>query len=245
MIIQWFGSSQFLITTDNGIRIVTDPFHNCDIHEDGAVPVYGTHTIRPTYTGEADVVCMSHGDGDHCYIWNIKGMPKLYTGGATQEYKGVKFRGVATHHGNDTTFRNNFIGIEADGIRIWHNGDNGQVLSDEQLARIGRVDILMTNWDDDPMEMTFEILEKVLDQLKPKVVIPMHHCHVDEFMTTRKHFIDHRMDNVEEVEFKKETLPFEMTVILFKPSNGNPIDFFDPEAYTDLDAYLKENYKGI
>jgi len=110
--------------------------------------------------------------------------------------------------------------------QVWHDGDNGQVLSDEQVKQIGRLDILMTNWDDDPAEMTFDILDKVLKQLKPKVVIPMHHTLVSKFMTERKGFIDRRIDNVTEVEFKKETLPLEMQVILIKPSLGNPINFF-------------------
>lgn len=230
---QWFGASHFLVTTDKGVKIAMDPFHNCDIHEgDGDPPPYGSQ-IRPTYSGEADIVTMTHGDGDHSYIWNIQGLPRLYTGGAPREYKGIKLSGVASCHGFDTTFRNNFIGIEVDGLRIWHAGDNGQVLSAEQLAKIGRVDILMTNWDDDPLEMTFGMLDIVLDQLKPKVVFPMHHCTVDGFMTSRKNFIDHRLDDVTEVEFKSNTIPSEMTVILIKPSLGNPINFFDPEAYKD------------
>jgi len=54
----------------------------------------------------------------------------------------------------------------------------------------------------------------------------MHHCLVDDFMTRRKGFIDHRLDNITEVEFKANTLPSEMKVILIKPSFGNPINFF-------------------
>jgi L-ascorbate metabolism protein UlaG (beta-lactamase superfamily) len=233
MKIQWFGASHFLITTDIGVRIVTDPYQNNEIFEGPArMPVFG-NVIRPTYTGEADIVVMSHADGDHSYIWNIQGVPRLYAGGKPREYKGVKFSSVATCHGNDDTYRNNFIGIETEGIRIWHTGDSGQVLSDEQIKKIGRVDILMTNWDDEPLEMAFEMLDKVLSQLNPRVVIPMHHCYIDEFMTGRKNFINHRIDNVTEVEFKKDNLPSEMTVVLIKPSLGNPFDFFDPESYKD------------
>jgi L-ascorbate metabolism protein UlaG (beta-lactamase superfamily) len=231
MKMKWYGASEFLITTDNGVKILTDPFQNNEIFEGPArMPVFG-NVIRPTYTDEADVVVMSHMDGDHSYIWNVRGAPRLYAAGGPQEYKGIKFSSVATLHGNDTTYRNNFIGIEADGIRIWHSGDSGQVLNAQQLKRIGRVDIFMTNWDDETMEMPHEMLDKVLGQLNPKVVIPMHHCYIDEFMTDRKNFIDHRKDNVTEVEFKKDKLPSEMTVILFKTCNGNPLNFFDPESY--------------
>ncbi len=238
---KWYGASEFLITTDNGTKILTDPFQNNEIFEGPArMPVFGNQ-IRPTYTGEADIVTISHPHGDHDYIWNVQGVPRLYAAGGPQEYNGIKFTSVATLHGNDTAYINNFIGIEADGIRIWHTGDNGQVLSDKQLERIGRVDILMTNWDDETMEMPHEMLDKVLRQLNPKIVIPMHHCYVDEFMTNRKNFIDHRKDDVVEVEFKKDKLPSEMTVVLFKTCNGNPLDFFDPESYKG--SALKALYK--
>lgn len=232
MKIKWFGASHCLITTDTGVKIATDPFHNCDLHDDDpAPPPYGSQ-IRPTYTGEADIITISHGHGDHNYVWNIKGLPRIYMGGPPQEYKGVKLSSTTTFHG-DNRGTVECICIEADGIRILHNGDQGVVFTDEQLEEIGRVDILMTNWDDDVVEMPFHILDIVLKQLNPKVVIPMHHCLVDEFMTGRKNFIDHRLDNVTEVEFKPDTLPSEMTVMLIKPSLGNPINFFDPAAYED------------
>lgn len=221
---QWFGASHFLITTDSGVRIATDPFqYNIIVEADPLPP--GGNVIRPTYSGEADVITMSHGHFDHSYLWAIQGLPRLYTGGAPGAFKDVKFSSVTSYHGDNRGY-NNFICIEADGLRVWHDGDNGQVLSDEQVKQIGRVDILMTNWDDDPTEMTFEVLDKVLKQLNPKVVIPMHHTLVNKFMTERKGFIDHRLDNITEVEFKKETLPSEMQVVLIKPSLGNQINFF-------------------
>jgi L-ascorbate metabolism protein UlaG (beta-lactamase superfamily) len=232
MKIQWFGASEFLITTDAGIKILTDPFQNNDLHDNESdPPPYGSQT-RPTYTGEVDLITISHGHGDHNYVWHVKGIPRIYNGGAPNEYKGVKLRSVTTCHG-DNRGTVECICIEADGIRIWHNGDQGIIFTEEQLKEIGRVDVLITNWDDDAVEMPFYILDKVLDQMKPKIVFPCHHCTVDEFMTARKNFIDHRKNNVTEVELKAGTLPSEMTVILLKPMLGNPINFFDPEAYKD------------
>ena len=221
---QWFGASHFLITTDSGVRIATDPFQYNIIVESDPLPP-GGNVIRPTYSGEADVVTMSHGHFDHSYPCAVQGVPRLYTGGEPREYKGVKFSGVAAYHGDNRGI-NYIICIEAEGIRFCHVGDLGQVLNDRQLAQIGRVDILMTNWDDDPVEMTFDVLDDFLNKVKPKVVFPMHHCIVNGFMTSRKNFIDHRLDNVTEVEFKAETIPPEMTVILLKPSLGNPVNFF-------------------
>jgi len=216
---EYFGASHFLITTEKGVKIATDPFqYNIIVDADPRPPDWDT--IRPTYTGEADVVTMSHDHGDHSYMYAIKGIPRFYNGGAPQEYKGVKFRSVATYHGDNRGI-NQFIGIEADGIRVWHTGDHGHVLTDKQVAQIGKVDILMTNWDDDPAEMTFEVLEIVINQLKPKVVIPMHHLKVDEFLTSRKGFV--RLDS-NEAEFKAGKLPSERQFVLFKsPLGGGPV----------------------
>ena len=116
---QWFGASHFLITTDSGVRIAVDPFQNNDIVDHEPLPPYGT-AIRPTYTGEADVVVMSHGDGDHSYIWNIQGVPRLYAGGGPQEYKGVRFSSVlpwleiSSQALRDTIWLKDFFSIQLD-----------------------------------------------------------------------------------------------------------------------------------
>lgn len=225
---EWFGASHFLVTTDSGVRIAMDPFQY-NIIVEGAEPPPGGNVIRPTYSGEADIVTMTHGHFDHSYLCAIGGVPRLYTGGAPRTYKGVKLGSVTAYHGSNRSL-NNIITVAADGLRICHVGDLGHVLKNHQLAGIGRVDILMTNWDDDPVQMTFDVLEAVLGQLKPRVVFPMHHTLVNEFMTGRKHFIDHRLDDVTEVVFTPETLPADMTVILIKPSLGNPINFFAEET---------------
>lgn len=221
---QWFGASHFLVTTNSGVKIAMDPFQY-NIIVEGDNPPPGGNVIRPTYAGEADIVTITHGHFDHSYLCAIKGVPRLYTGGGPKSFKGINLNSVTTYHGlNRGT--NNIITVEADGLRICHVGDHGHRLKDYQLEQIGRVDILMTSWDDDPSQMTFDVLDVVLNQLKPKVVFPMHHTLVNEFMTERKHFIDHRLDNVTEVAFTPDTLPSEMTVILIKPSLGNPINFF-------------------
>jgi len=210
---EYYGASHFLITTDKGIKIATDPFMYNIIVESDPMPA-GGNVIRPTYTGPADIITMSHSHFDHSYAYAIKGVPRLYNGGSPKEFKGVKFSTIVTYHG-DNRGLNNWICIEADGLRVHHNGDHGTELTNEQVSQIGRVDILMTNWDDDPAEMTFEILDKVINQLKPKVVIPMHHLRVDEFLTSRKGFV--RLET-NEAEFKADSLPSETKFVLFKSS---------------------------
>lgn len=218
MKIKYFNVSSFLITTDAGVRIITDPYQH-NYKPDDPPPDWVED--RPGIAEVADVVAISHPHADHSYIWAIKGTPQVYTGGATMEIKGVTFSGMTTLHDNygeaegllSTRGPNGIIGIEAEGIRIWHLGDYGmQKFTDEQLARIGRVDILMTPWD-----MPHDLQEAIWGQLNPSIVFPMHHVRVDEFMTNRKGFVDHRADNISEIDVSADSLPLEMKVILLKP----------------------------
>jgi L-ascorbate metabolism protein UlaG (beta-lactamase superfamily) len=212
MKIKWFNVSSFMITTEKGIRVITDPFaYNYKPQLLPLPPDFESN--RPPIAEYADVVTLSHGHFDHSYVaaGNIKGVPKLYTGGEPREYKGVKFSSIVTWHdnyGEGGRGLNNIIGIEADGIRIKHMGDYGQPeLTDEQLAQVGRVDILMTPWGNFAL--------KLIEQLKPKVVLPIHHTTADQVKNV-KGFT--QMDNTSELEFIPKTLPSEMKVIMLKPS---------------------------
>jgi L-ascorbate metabolism protein UlaG (beta-lactamase superfamily) len=103
---------------------------------------------------------------------------------------------------------NSAIGIEADGLRVRHMGDYGQKqLTDEQIERFGRVDILLIPWGD--------WTPALLHQLKPKVVFPMHHAKVDDFMRSLKGFSE--IDS-SEVEFNASSLPSEMKCLMLKQS---------------------------
>jgi L-ascorbate metabolism protein UlaG (beta-lactamase superfamily) len=198
--------SCFLITTDRGVRIITDPYWHNYIPDN---PPPG-QTEHPPIAELADVVTMTHEHFNDSYIWAIKGVPQLYTGGAPAEIKGVRFVGVVGRHIGNNQCLNTIIMIEADGICMVHMGDFGQNrLYDEQLAKIGRVDILMTRWSDMPV---------ILDQLRPKVVLPMKNAREDDYMTGLRGFI--RLDNTSELEFRAEALPSEMKVMMLTPSLG-------------------------
>jgi L-ascorbate metabolism protein UlaG (beta-lactamase superfamily) len=64
--------------------------------------------------------------------------------------------------------------IDIDGQKICHLGDLGQVLTDEQITKIGEIDILLV-----PVGGTYTIdaidAITVCQQLKPKTIIPMHY----------------------------------------------------------------------
>jgi L-ascorbate metabolism protein UlaG (beta-lactamase superfamily) len=64
--------------------------------------------------------------------------------------------------------------INIDGQKVCHLGDLGQILTDQQIAEIGEVDILLV-----PVGGNFTIDARdaiaICQQLNPKMIIPMHY----------------------------------------------------------------------
>jgi len=164
MKIKWLGQAAFLITAENGTRIITDPY------EAGMGLNYGE--INET----ADIVTVSHEHFDHNNVAAVKGNPTVIRGAGTIEAKGIKFQGVPSFHddsGGKERGENTIFCFDVDGARICHLGDLGHQLDDQQAAMLGQVDILLI-----PVGGTFtvdaEAASQICDKLAPRVVIPMH-----------------------------------------------------------------------
>ena len=134
MKVKWLGHASFLITSDNGTMIITDPYKS------GGDLRYGE------VKGPADIVTVSHEHRDHNYTVTVEGNPQILRGAKSVEVKGIKFVGVATAHdekqgkerGLNTVFR-----FEVDGVHVCHLGDLGHKLSEKNVAEIGKVDVVV------------------------------------------------------------------------------------------------------
>lgn len=212
MKIRWLGHSSFLIASDTGVKIVTDP--------------YTTGTVDLSY-GEikepADIVTMSHNHFDHNNVAAVRGATVL-KGALAAEIKGIAIKGIPAFHddaGGRRRGENTIYCFDVDGIRVCHLGDLGHQLDTKQINEIGGVDILLI-----PVGGTYTIDAKGADQvcrtLAPKVVIPMHYktpkariplATVDEFLREKKNVI---RPNSSEAEFKKNTLPAATQILILK-----------------------------
>ena len=210
MKIKCLGHACFMITSDTGIKIITDPYAT------GGDISYGK------IEESADIVTVSHNHADHNNVSAVRGNPGVVRG--TTELKGIKFKGIPTYHddvGGKSRGGNTILCFEVDGIRVCHLGDLGHQLSAQQLAELGKVDILFI-----PVGGFFTIDAKVAsqacNQLAPKVVIPMHYktdkldfpiAGVDEFLQGKKEVS--RLDT-SEVEFRQGELPTSTQIIVLK-----------------------------
>lgn len=215
MKIQWLGHSAFLITSDGGVRIVTDPYQPGGY--DGAIK-YGP-LKKPV-----DIVTISHEHPDHNYVQMVGGGPIVIKGAGMYVASGVEFTGVQTMHdtsGGTERGRNTVFTFTVDDIKICHLGDLGHVLSSDQAAEVGAVDVLLT-----PVGGYFTIdpneAHQVADQLAARIVIPMHYktekvdfpiAEVDEFIKDKPNVT--RLDS-SILELRKEDVPEERRIIVLK-----------------------------
>jgi L-ascorbate metabolism protein UlaG (beta-lactamase superfamily) len=214
MRVKWLGHACFLITTKGGLRLITDPYA-----VGGGI---NYSPIRET----ADVVVVSHGHDDHSNVSAVQGKPEVIRGSGKKTAKSIQFKGVATSHdasqgqqrGTNTVFC-----FTMDDIKLCHLGDLGHVLSLEQVSEIGAVDILFV-----PVGGLFTIdasaASQVCDQLKPKVVIPMHFktpkcaypiAGVEDFLKDKKNV---RRVGDSEVDLERERLPVASEIVLLRPA---------------------------
>jgi L-ascorbate metabolism protein UlaG (beta-lactamase superfamily) len=212
MKIKWLGHAAFLITSDSGTRIITDPYApNDDLR-------YGQ--IDET----ADIVTISHEHTDHSNIAAVRGKPQVIRG--TAEARGIKFRAIRTYHddaGGRQRGSNTIFCFAVDGVNICHLGDIGHRLRPEQITEMGRVDVLLI-----PVGGFFtidvEVASQLCDQLQPGVVMPMHYRNekvsmpikgVEEFLRGKSHIS--RLDS-SEVEIKAGELPKTTQIMVLKPA---------------------------
>jgi L-ascorbate metabolism protein UlaG (beta-lactamase superfamily) len=211
MKIKWLGHASFLITSDSGVRVITDPYHCTGGIEYG--PIQET----------ADVVTVSHQHQDHNNVAAVKGNPTVVDVPGVMSGKGIEFLGVPSYHdGRKGAQRgpNSIFCFAIDGVRVCHLGDLGHELDAGKVKEIGGVDVLLV-----PVGGFYTIDARqatgVCEALKPRVVIPMHvkTAKCDYPITGVEDFLKGRRNvsrlAASETEINKDKLPSETeTVVL-------------------------------
>ena len=167
MIITYLGHAAFLILTQNGTRLITDPYNAAQ---------YGDSFRYKAIEEIADIVTVSHDHNDHNFH-GIKGDPQYIEELGHWDIDSVVIDGYASFHDDcqgKQRGENRIFAIHADGLSLVHLGDLGHPLSPEQVQKIGAVDILMI-----PVGGTYTIdaatARDIVAMVNPKIVIPMHY----------------------------------------------------------------------
>ncbi len=215
MKIKWYGHAAFLITSDQGIKMILDPY------EPGA---FGGQLSYGRIGDQAEIVLISHDHADHNHTKGLLGSPQVVSGSGSKTVKGISIKGISTYHdpskgkerGTNTIFN-----LQVDGIQVCHLGDLGHVLSDKELNEIGPVDVLLI-----PVGGYFTIDAKeatrVVEQINPKVAIPMHFktekcgfpiAPVEDFLKGKSTV---KRVGRSEIDYSKASLPEKMEIVVLE-----------------------------
>ena len=162
MKVTWLGHSCFKLEKD-GFSIIIDPY------SDGYVP--GLRPIKES----ADMVFCSHDHKDH----NARDIIEIKDSGAYP----FKYSMFMTYHDDENGAKRGFsrIYVFDDGeVRVGHFGDIGCELNDSQKKMLAGLDAALI-----PVGGFFTIdaqqAKRMVEELAPKTVIPMHYRKDGEF----------------------------------------------------------------
>ena len=217
MKIKWYGHAAFLITSDQGVRVITDPYEPGGF---GGAIGYGS------IPDGANIVLISHDHGDHNYVEGLRGKPQIVKGTGSHRVKNLEFKGIVAYHdGNKGAERgpNTIFCFQIDGLRLCHLGDLGHVPTEQEARQIGPVDLLLIPiggvYTIDPAQAM-----QTAQRLEPRITIPMHYktpkCNfplakVEDFTSGRAAV---KLLNGSELEIRKETLPQNPEIIVLQPA---------------------------
>lgn len=151
----WHGHACFELKTSLG-SVVFDPY--CP----GSVPGLSLPELR------ADAVICSHGHSDHC------GSDAVRLSGANPAFSFTQIHTFHDGEGGKKRGGNLCTVIEAEGLRIAHLGDLGHLLSEDEIKRFGRLDLLMI-----PVGGVYTIdaaqAKELIGAMAPRIAVPMHY----------------------------------------------------------------------
>ena len=136
MIIRFIGHATFEIILSDGRKILIDPYMGKS---------FQGRFNYPTYEAACDFAVITHEHPDHNYLGGMRNIPVVVRQGWVDD--GLKIRSIFAYH--DKFEGKKFGGyvlmkvIEAEGIRLGHLGDVGEILTDDQIGALGRLDILI------------------------------------------------------------------------------------------------------
>lgn len=162
MKITYLGHASFLLETEAGTRIVTDPY---------------AQDILPHPVVEADVVTSSHEHSDHCDFSQVTGDYVIVNAEKAVTLPDVKITCVPCFHDQvqgQQRGRNRAYVFEADGRRIVHLGDLGEAPTPALIHACAGADVIFV-----PVGGTYTLTGQeaaaATKALQPKLIVPMHY----------------------------------------------------------------------
>jgi L-ascorbate metabolism protein UlaG (beta-lactamase superfamily) len=209
--IEFFGHNFFQITSPKGTKIITDPvapgFYPTPNVTPDAITVGREHPNHNYVEIAKNNAVILRGLGSYGAEWNkvsttIKDI-LVYSVPVYQQQFGNALKGAA------------FV-FDLGTICVAHLGDLAHKLTEEQIKAFGKVDIAMI-----PIGGMFtmppDTAREVLQQLKPKIAIPMHYRENTSLLDMFVKGYPNKYLNTHVMTFSKMALPPPTQIVVFTP----------------------------
>jgi L-ascorbate metabolism protein UlaG (beta-lactamase superfamily) len=163
--VQWYGHSSFLIHSGSETKVVADPNFN----------------VTPGI--QADAVTVSNDHFTHNNTGAVTGNPVILRGITFKQtwnpirtsVKDITIVNIPSQRSQSWgAIANSIFVFEMGSLCLAHLGNIGHLLTAEQVKVLQRVDVMMVPIDA-MTNLGFEDIIKVIEQVKPPIVIPMHY----------------------------------------------------------------------
>lgn len=163
--LQWYGHSSFLIHSGSNTKVVADPNFN----------------VTPGI--QADAVTVSNDHFTHNNTGAVTGNPVILRGVTFKQtwnpirtsVKDITIVNIPSQRSqNWGAIANSIFVYEMGSLCLAHLGNIGHLLTPEQVKVLQHVDVMMIPIDA-MTNLGFEDIIKVVEQVKPPIVIPMHY----------------------------------------------------------------------
>ncbi|HWP24581.1 MAG TPA: MBL fold metallo-hydrolase [Candidatus Binatia bacterium] len=163
--LQWYGHSSFLIHSGSNTKVVADPNFN----------------VTPGI--QADAVTVSNDHFTHNNTGAVTGNPIILRGITFKQtwnpirttVKDITIVNIPSQRSQSWgAIANSIFVYEMGSLCLAHLGNIGHLLTPEQVKVLQRVDVMMVPIDA-MTNLGFDDIIKVIDQVKPPIVIPMHY----------------------------------------------------------------------
>ena len=208
--ITFLGHASFLIETPGGVRAVTD-YNGINVPAEPPDIATMNHAHQTHYTDHPDprIHHVLHG-------WRDDGKPADIDLTVGDLHISNLPTNIRDWQGGTEVYGNSIFLFESAGLCIAHLSHLHHLLTEQDLVLLGHIDVLMAPVDG-VYTMSQQDMAKVLDQMHPRLVLPMHYFMrevVDRFIDLVHDRFSVRIGASSTLRISRATLPERPTIIV-------------------------------
>jgi hypothetical protein len=210
VLLYYIGHSSFLIRSPEGVTAITDYTGRT---VDGVVPdivsMNNAHSTHYTDFPDPRIKHVLRGwdQGNGPPRWNVT-------------HQDLRVRNVPTNvrdwsTGGTRYHGNSIFVFEAGDLCIAHLGHLHHVLTDLQAADVGQIDVLLVPIDGS-VTLGHDQMMQVVDELRPRLIIPMHYGSVETFIQIMGPRYPVTRSDSRSVRLSRKTMPQKTEILVLK-----------------------------